>query len=218
MDDSVELGHFCERVLDLARREFPDLKVSAFGTVPIFPRVDYYVRTGKVANVFTSQLGVALISAGLIAWRNRRRRGARLSPLRAGVVMSVPLFCATTVIGLVMWGLGTPLDTATAAIGALAINAALDFSIYLAMVYQQTLRTCSPTQALHKALGQEGKIIVADCLLNILCFAPLLASRFLPIQHIGWMMAMMLVTCAAASLIVMGALLPRCVVGQEAAV
>ena len=214
-DNSVELGRFCERVLALAHQEFPDLKVSAFNKVPLYPRVDHYVRQGKIVNVFSSQLGVALICGLVIAWRNRGRTGAWLSPVRGGLVMAAPLFFATAVIGLIMWVLDIPLDMATAPIGALAINAATDFSLYLALAYQDALEKRSPEDALGDALRGEGKIILTDCLLNTICFLPLITSRFLPIADIGWMMGLMLVACAVGTLVVMAALLPRCVVGAE---
>lgn len=214
-DDSVALARFCEAALALARQEFPDLKVSAFNTVPIYPRVDHYVRQGKVVNVFTSQIGVALLCAGVLAWRNWGQRGPRLAPLRGGLVMSIPLFTATAVMGLIMWALGVSLDMATAPIGALAINAAGDFSLYFALTYQHVLKTHTATDALTTTMTAEGTIIVADCLLNTLCFLPLITSQFQPIRHIGWMMGVMLVTCAVATLLVMAALLPRCVIAQE---
>jgi predicted RND superfamily exporter protein len=217
-DNSVELGHFCDRILALAHQEFPDLKVSAFNKVPLYPRVDHYVRQGKIVNVFSSQLGVALICGLVIAWRNRGRTGAWLSPVRGGLVMSAPLFFATTVIGIIMWVLDIPLDMATAPISALAINAATDFSLYLALAYQDALAGRSPEDALGEALRREGKIILTDCLLNTICFLPLITSRFLPIADIGWMMGLMLVACAVGTLVIMAALLPRCVVRAEGAI
>lgn len=210
-DDSVELGRLCEAVLARARKDFPDLKVNAFNKVPLYPQVDKYVREGKVHNVFTSQVGVALICGLLIGWRNRQLTRARLSPVWGGLVMSLPLFCATPLMGLVMWVFQIPLDVATASIGALAINAATDFSLYLAMAYQTALQTASRDEALQRAVGQEGKVIVADCLLNSCCFLPLISSSFLPVRQLGWMMAVMLVTCGAATLVCMATLLPRCV-------
>jgi predicted RND superfamily exporter protein len=215
MDDSVEVGRFCEEILALARKDFPDLKVSAFNKVPLYPRVDQYVRQGKIANVFVSQLGVALLCGLVIFWRNRRLVQSRLSPLRGGLVMSLPLLFATAVMGLLMWGLEIPLDMSTAPINALAINAATDFSLYLAMTYQAALHAFPPQEALKHAMEREGKIIVADCLLNTLCFLPLVTSRFLPVQQLGWMMGVMLTTCAAGALLFMAALLPHCVVRKN---
>ena len=214
-DDSVELGRFRDAILELARRSFPDLKVNAFNKVPLYPQVDKYVREGKVWNVFTSQIGIVLL-CGLILWKqNRRLRDVRLAPFWGGLVMSLPLFFATVVLGFVMWLFHIPLDMATAPIGALTINAATDFSLYLVLTYQRMLNALSPLEALHKTLAVEGKVILADCLLNMCCFLPLLSSHFLPVRQLGWMMGMMLAACAVGVLLFMAALLPSCVTRKE---
>lgn len=214
-DDTIELGRLCQEVLTLARQEFSDLRVSAFNKVPLYPQVDHYVRQGKVTNVFSSQVGIAIICGGLVFWHNRRRQRQTLSSVRAGLVMSVPLLFATAVMGLVMWWLDIPLDMATAPIGALAINAATDFSLYFVIAYQKLLDNDSAEMALEKTVQQEGAIILADCVLNTLCFLPLVTSGFLPVRQLGWMMGVMLTACAVATLIFMAALLPCCTLQRE---
>jgi predicted RND superfamily exporter protein len=214
-DDSVELGRFRDALLSLAQRSFPDLQVHAFNKVPLYPQVDKYVREGKVSNVLVSQLGIAGMCGLLLWWRNRRLRDVRLSPLAGGLVMSLPLLFATAVMGLTMWCFRIPLDMATAPIGALAINAATDFSLYLSLTYQQALDAHSPTDALRGTVRREGKVILADCLLNICCFLPLISSNFLPVRQLGWMMGLMLLACAVGSLLFMAALLPWCVKRKE---
>jgi predicted RND superfamily exporter protein len=215
MDDSVALGRFRDDILALAQLSFPDLRVNAFNKVPLYPQVDKYVREGKVSNVFASQIGIALL-CGAILWRqNRRLRDSRLAPLWGGLVMSLPLLFATVVMGLVMWFFRIPLDMATAPIGALAINAATDFSLYLALTYQRTLGWHDPLAALQKTLRIEGQIILVDCLLNTCCFLPLLSSHFLPVRQLGWMMGVTLVACAVGALVFMSALLPFCVTRKE---
>jgi predicted RND superfamily exporter protein len=215
MDDSVELGRFRDGILALARQSFPDLKVSAFNKVPLYPQVDQYVRDGKVSNVFASQVGIALLCAVILWWRNRRLQETRLSPVLGGIVMSLPLFFATAIMGLTMWLFRIPLDMATAPIGALAINAATDFSLYLALIYQHALDRHGPREALRQSLTLEGKVIVADCVLNTCCFLPLIGSHFLPVRQLGWMMGLMLASCALGSLFVMAVLLPSCVTRKE---
>jgi predicted RND superfamily exporter protein len=214
-DDSVELGRFRDAILALAHRSFSDLKVNTFNKVPLYPQVDQYVRAGKVSNVFVSQIGIAILCALIIGWRNRRLPHARLSPVLGGLAMSLPLLFATTVMGLTMWCFRIPLDMATAPIGALAINAATDFSLYLALVYQNSLSDHAPLPALRQSLQVEGKVILADCVLNTCCFLPLISSHFLPVRQLGWMMGLMLVACAIGSLVLMAALLPSCVKRKE---
>lgn len=214
-DDSREWGRIANKALTLADIHFPDLKVSTFGKISLYPRADVYIRQGKMINLFTSQLGVALICAFVIWWRNRKLGDISLSPLWTGLVMSLPLFFATTVMGLLMWGLKIALDMSTAPIGAIAINAAIDFSIYIAFTYQQALKTLSPEEALNKALRTAGLVTIVDCFLNMIAFFPLITSHFLPVRQLGWMMGVMLFTCAIGALILMAALLPHCVRRKE---
>jgi predicted RND superfamily exporter protein len=68
---------------------------------------------------------------------------------------------------------------------------------------------------LQAALRQEGGVIIADCLLNAVCFLPLVTSHFLPVRQLGWMMGVMLVACAVGALLFMAALLPHCVVRKD---
>ncbi len=216
-DDSVELGRFRDAVLELAHRSFPDLNVNVFNKVPLYPQVDKYVREGKITNIFSSQIGIALL-CGFILWRyNRRLHTLRLAPVWGGLVMSLPLFFATAVMGLIMWFFQISLDMATASIGALTINAATDFSLYFVLTYQRLLNDSSPREALRKTIEGEGKLILADCLLNACCFLPLISSHFSPVRQLGWMMGVMLVACAAGSLLLMAALLPACVAQKEKA-
>ena len=69
--------------------------------------------------------------------------------------------------------------------------------------------------ALKAALDQEGKVIVSDCLLNILYFLPLISSHFLPVREVGWMMGVMLIACAIGTLFFMASLLPHCVTARK---
>lgn len=130
--------------------------------------------------------------------------------------MSVPFLFATAAMALLMIVLQIPLDVATAAITALAINASIDFAIYFVDAFQEGLAEAGETTvALVFALKTKGKIILQDMVLNALCFAPLLTSHFLPIRRLGWIMGVMLMACAVGTLVFMAALLPVCVVKKE---
>jgi len=216
-EPSTGVGELLQSLLGLARHDFPDLKVSTFTRSTLYPAVDTYIREGKISNIFTSQILISLLCGLLVYWRNRKLTTQYLCPLRGGLVMALPLFFATMVMGVLMWRLKIPLDMSTAPIGALAINAATDFSLYFAMTYQRALAWCSPIEALRETMSEEGHVIVADCLLNSVCFLPLVTSHFLPVQQVGWIMGVMLVACAIGTLIFMAALLPRCVVARAQA-
>jgi len=210
--DSKVMGEIGAHALEVARG-YPALRVSTFGKSSLYPEVDRYVALGKPWNVLSSQLVViALCWLGLFL-NNRRfrasgREGPQLSALVGGVVMSVPFVFATALMVLLMIALDIPLDAATAAITALAINASIDFSIYFADAYQEGYaRTASHVAAVRHALTDKGRIVLADMLLNTICFFPLVLSHFEPVSDLGWIMMVMLATCAFGTMVLMPAML-----------
>jgi predicted RND superfamily exporter protein len=215
-DDSNKTGEIVDGILRLSRDAFPDLDVLPFGKFLTYPRSDRYIREGKPWNAVSSMWIVVVICASWIMWRHRSLRDShshfRLRPWSTGVAISVPFVLGSAVIVLVMILLRIPLDQATACITALAINAAIDFSLYMVADYQTAILSGKDLrEALRYALPVKGKIIVIDILLNSLCFAPLMASRFIPVQRMGWIMIVMLMACGFGSLVLLPALLPWCV-------
>ncbi len=113
---------------------------------------------------------------------------------------------------LVMIVLRVPLDQATACVTALAINAAVDFGLYLTADFQAAiLEGHEVREGVHIALVDRGKVIVMDIVLNSLCFIPLITSSFQPVMRLGWVMIVMLIACGFGALVIMPALLPWCV-------
>ena len=214
LERSDEVGHFQDGVLAVARTSYPDLRVATFGEMSLFPQWDRYIRIGKPLNVLTSQGIVILLCMLKIHWANRRlRNGVRLGAIRGGLIASLPFVFATSVMALVMMAVGIPLDAATAAITALAINASIDFAIYALDEYQIGLaRTGNARAAAAHAVRSKGRVILADTVLNTFCFLPLLVSRFGPVAEMGWIMAVMLAACAVGTLVVMIGVLPAVVV------
>ncbi|MFA4872178.1 MAG: MMPL family transporter, partial [Patescibacteria group bacterium] len=213
MEDSNELGQVIDGLLQTGQKDFSDLRVVAFGKIPAYPQVDKYIRLGKPWNLINSQWLVIMVCAVWVFWRNRKIQSRlKLVGWRTGLVISVPFVFASSVIALVMMAFRVPLDQATACITALAINAAIDFSLYLVADYQTALLDGkNKTNSLNGAMLAKGRVILTDILLNSLCFAPLIVSNFIPVQHLGWIMVVMMLTCGFGSLILMPALLPWCV-------
>jgi predicted RND superfamily exporter protein len=216
-NDSNRTGDLIESALAFATDQFPDLDVLPFGKIATYPQNDKYIREGKPWNILSSQWMVVGVCALWIMWRNRSllhdaETSLRLVAWRTGFAISVPFVFASAVIVLVMIALRVPLDQATACITALTINAAIDFCLYLVADYHTALLSGKNLrQALEYALPLKGKIIVVDIMLNALCFAPLMTSRFLPVARMGWIMIVMLLACGFGSLVLLPALLPWCV-------
>lgn len=218
MEDSIRTGQINSRIMELARREFPELEVLAFGKLALYPQADRYISTGKPINVLTSQWIVVLVCTVRVMFRARRLTGGHLalSGWRTGLVMSMPFIFATAAIALLMVMLRVPLDQSTACITALAINATIDFGLYLTADYQNALGDgADRREALHYSLAGRGKIVVVDIVLNAVCFLPLVTSTFLPVARLGWVMVIMMLACGFGSLVILPALLPWCVKNKE---
>lgn len=215
-EDSNLLSELCEEIRKVAG-EFRDLDVSIFGKLGLYQRSDKYIREGKPLNVLTSQWIVIVVCWFWVAWRGRRAAASlRLSGFRTGLVCNVPFVFASAAIVFVMVILRVPLDQATACMTALAINAAVDFGLYLVADYQTALNKGGSEQAaIRYALREKGKIILIDIILNALCFAPLMTSRFIPVARLGWIMIVMLIFCGIGALVLMPALLPWCVKKEQ---
>jgi predicted RND superfamily exporter protein len=214
--DSNLITKLCDNIISLAEKEFPDMDVTIFGKAAFYQRIDKYIREGKPWNAVTSQWIVIVIGALWIIWRNRSRKNlVRLMGWRTGLVLNIPFLFASSITVLLMAFLRIPLDQATACTTALAINASVDFGIYLVADYQTALRNGHDLDgALYYALADRGRIITVDIVLNAICFAPLMLSSFLPVARLGWLVIVMLIACGVGALLIMPALLPWCVRGR----
>jgi predicted RND superfamily exporter protein len=219
-EDTNKIAALSDKVVALAKAEFPDLDVAPFGKMALYPRMDDYIKAGKLKIMAASQAIMIAVCALWIWWRNRRKSHRLpegegdyiLVPWRAGLVMNLPFVLAITVIIGVMSLFRVPLDQATSTMQALAINAAADFSIYLIYDYQTALSLHGSTvpEALMHALRDKGRIIVMDIVLKVFCFAPMLLSTFSPVTRLGWIMMAMMVACGIGTLLLMPAFMPWC--------
>ncbi|WP_342120639.1 MMPL family transporter [Pseudoduganella sp. OTU4001] len=205
-DNSNSLRAFAQQVEAVAAREFPDLKVLAYGPLHAYHQTDLYISEGKPLNVLLS-FPLVILCCGI--WLSSRARVLR--PWATACAMTVPFMFAYAAIVVLMAAFSIPLDQATACATALGINAAIDFDLYLIDDYRSALEDGqSPAQALHFALAERGYITLTDAALNAICFGFLMLSPFLPIQRLGVVMLVMLATCAIGALLLMPALLPLC--------
>ncbi|TAN42314.1 MAG: hypothetical protein EPN22_12840 [Nitrospirae bacterium] len=213
MEDTNEWTELLNEIISMGNEKFPDLRILPFGKLAVYPQADRYIREGKPINVLTSQWIVIIICAFWVAWRNRKKQSQyRMSGWRAGLVINMPFVFASSAIVIVMIAFRVPLDQATACVTALAINAAVDFGLYIAADYQTALLNGGDRRsALEYAMVGRGKVVVVDIVLNILCFAPLITSSFIPVARLGWVMIVMLIACGIGALLIMPALLPWCV-------
>jgi len=208
VDYSPDVRALTDAILK-TRENRPSIQIFPFGNVVKYAQLDNYIVKGKPWNILTSQGVVVLLSASWIFFSLKGFGANRAwTALKAGLAMSSPFVFSSAMIILVMMALGVPLDIATSSIGAIAINASIDFSIYWTAVYiKLRISGASHNEALERTMKQEGRIVVGDAVLNIIVFCPLRISIFLPIARLGWIMVLMLTFAAIGALVIMPPLL-----------
>jgi len=149
-DDTTVFAAISKNLIDLAEKKFPELTILPFGKMAIYPHGDHYISVGKPINILSSQWIVVIVTVPWILWRNRRRRThPHHNPLpegegvyglygwHTGLVTNIPFVFASSAIVIVMVVMRVPLDQTTACVTALAINAAVDFVLYLTADFRQ---------------------------------------------------------------------------------
>lgn len=210
-DSSIVLGELANKIISL-NKDKNSARIYSFGKSVSFPRIDHYITLGKPLNVVSSQILVIIFSALWIYFSNKKAKlknlKTKLSPVKTGLLMSIPFLFASGGIIIVMTLTKVALDISTSAIGAIAIAASIDFSLYIAYFYNEAIIDGkNHLEAIKETLLGEGKIVMGDIVLNMILFSPLLISSFPPVRSLGWMMLVMLFLSGVGSLILMPPLL-----------
>ena len=204
MGDSILFRQFGRQVKEIARKDFPNLKINFGGKNYLWGVQDELIGYGKPINVAISTLWVMIAS---MVWLFYTRKQGKLSPWYGGAIMPAPLTFAAAMIALIMMAFRYPLNQANCVIMALAIGIAIDFSIYLIGGYKQRLAEgMDQRKAIELTIKEEGREIIPDAIANSLGVFPLWFSPFEPVSEIGVFAPAMILLCAIGSLVVLMAL------------
>lgn len=211
-DDSNNMAYLRDAVISYVRKNFPDLKINAFGRANVYPEVDREIREGKPWNIISDQnliYFVFLVWLLVVAWKRKDELLPIVNPWLGALVMNVPTWFATVTLFIIMVYGQIPMDLANVVISAFAINATSDFSFHLLEAFIGSLgEGKNGREAMIEVLQRHSRTIVEDAFLNNRVFFPLyLFSSFVPIQRIGIMMLLMLTLCLIGILILVPPLL-----------
>jgi uncharacterized protein len=147
--------------------------------------------------------GIVLVGlALLIVYRSA---GRALVPL-------VPTVLATGWASLILWVSGIPLNPMSAALGALTIAIATEFSVILAGRFHEERRSGHGVErALQRAYGRTGAAVLASATTAIAGFAVLIASDIQMLRDFGFVTVVDL----AAALVGVALVLPAVLVWRE---
>ena len=120
-----------------------------------------------------------LLAVALVLWRSTGRSPRALVPL-------VPIVLATGWSALVLWLTRIPLNPMSAALGALTIAIATEFSVILAARFRQERRAGRELgEALRGAYARTGAAVLASGVTAIAGFAVLVASDVRMLRDFG---------------------------------
>ncbi len=127
---------------------------------------------------------------------------------RFAVVAIVPILLVVTWLYALMHAFGFALNIVTATIGAISIGVGIDFAIHFTMRYREELeRLRTRTRALRACGAGTGAALLASALSSMVGFAVMAFAPMPMFATYGLLTAIMIALAAAASLIVLPALL-----------
>jgi hypothetical protein len=172
---------------------FRSARLSAGGDVVLMLAFDRYIVQGKLFNVALTLVMVFLCCAAV--YRS----------LRHGLLSLIPVSFATLVTFSLMGLLGIRLTMATAVITSIAIGVGVDFAIH----FLDHVKCCraGADEAVARAMAGVGPAVIYDAGSNILGFFPLVLSSLVPVQHFGWLVSSCMLFSAAATLLILPAVL-----------
>jgi predicted RND superfamily exporter protein len=137
---------------------------------------------------------------------------------RVGLAGLIPIALSLLLNFAAMGFLHIPLDIVTAIIASVAVGIGIDYSIHVVSAYIFEYRlTGSTEEAAHRTLGLTGRAIFYNVMSVTLGFAVLVFSMFTPLNSVGILMGVIMLTSSFFSLtllpVVLRAIVPRLVTG-----
>jgi predicted RND superfamily exporter protein len=196
-NSSNEVRAVMNDVSNFVAQSFPsDLKTRFGGTGYVLIWAGNEIIFGQVSNLLGSLVVVLLIL--LVAFRSLVKAILALLPVLTAGLFNFGLLGA----------LGVKLDIGSALVSSVAIGVGVDYAIhYVTRLGQELAVTADADAALEASMRRSGPAIVANVLTVGAGFMVLLASEFIPINTIGWMVCLTQFTSGAATLILLPAIL-----------
>ena len=190
----LDLLSATERYLDenLSREEFPFVS----GFVTILGTLINMVVEGQVYSLLLSAVLVLIICA------------AAFRSLVAGLLCSVPLAAAITLLFGLMGSAAIELNMATAMLSSVIVGVGVDYTIHFAWHYREAVREgLEPGDAVAATMRRSGRGIVFNALSVMVGFVVLLLSDFLPVNFFGFLIVVSIGACLVGALTLLPALL-----------
>lgn len=164
-------------------------KVFTTGISAMNAEFNRIVVSGQISSCATSLLLVMLIVVVIF------------KSFKLGLFSIIPLFVPIVFNFGIMGFLGIELNAATAIIASLAVGVGIDYQIHVISRYRYEMELNSNIpSALEQSIYTSGRAILYNAIAVTAGFMVLIPSNFVIICQMGFLQAMVMVTCAVASL------------------
>lgn len=169
----------------------PALSVDFGGDVMFWLAQIQYIVEGKVWNIIASVIVVFLFCSFIF------------SSGIGGILSIIPLSIATLTTLSMMGFLGIRLDVGTAIVTAIGVGIGVDFTIhYLKRLLQEYKARQNLNESMIITSQTAGKAVLYDTVSNVAGFSVFILSGFQPLQFFGWLISLMMISSALATLII----------------
>jgi predicted RND superfamily exporter protein len=197
MTSTEELVGMVDRVQqNLADQHYDNLEVQLSG-MPVFMRDFVKVLTTSSLR----SIGLALVMIIILSW-------IFFKGMRWGLVAVIPLASAILLnFGLMGW-FGVELSHVTALFTAIIIGVGVDFAVHFIAQYQHFLDSGLPREQVSQAVIDDvGYPILLNVAAISIGFVSLLFSDFVPINYMGGLVIISMLSCAIGTLTLMAAII-----------
>lgn len=168
---------------------FSSLEVLPIGRNFDFARSRHYVTEGKINNMISTPITIAMCMGIVFFWKQRGTKN--VLPWWSAPVAAVSFVFSFSLLIIAMWLTKKPLDIVSATVTSLSTSVAIDTVVHLLLSYIGHASFLSPEEAMTRTFREEGGRIVTDIGFNALGFLPLGVVMFLipPVGELGFTMA-----------------------------
>lgn len=182
----------------LADRFTGDVTARMVGSTQFFDSMGRQLIRSQITSLITSGLVAAVIVSLL------------MGSIIAGLISVIPLTLTILGVFAAMAITGTTLNLATAMIASVTIGIGIDYAVHFLSRYRSEFASSRESVfAARTTAGTTGRAIVFNAAAVLAGFIVLLASDFMALRDLGWLLALAMAVSAIAALTAIPAVLAR---------
>jgi predicted RND superfamily exporter protein len=204
INDSARIAGMVEDLRDALGRHFPSTGEGSaiFGGEYVeWIAQNRYIVLGKTLSV-----ALSILLVGAVCW-------IVLRTPRSVVAAILPASLAAALVLGLMGFLSIRLDLASCVITAIVVGIGVDFAVHFLLRYREVGEEAGDRETSAKLRERTIRLaappILFDTLSNVVAFSVCAGSRLVPVRDFGWLICISMLTCAAATLVLVPCLLPK---------